>query len=170
MQDARAEADFIGGLRDAPGRVLDAGCGTGRVAIELAGRGFHTTGVDISTAMLLQARLAAPHLDWRVGDIACVRLEKRYDLVVMAGNVMIFLARHNEGRVLSNMAQHIAPGGLLVTGFYLSMGRLQLDDYDRLARRAGLSLHARYSGWQQEPWSPDSSYAVSVHERAADHE
>ncbi|MEP6774423.1 MAG: methyltransferase domain-containing protein [Chloroflexota bacterium] len=164
MLDANTEADFIEGLTAGPGWVLDAGCGTGRVAIELARRGFSTTGVDISTTMLLQARRAAPHLDWRLGDIARVRLNRRYDLVLMAGNVMIFLANGTEGRVLRNMVRHIAPGGLLVTGFYLSMSRLQLEDYDTLARLAGLRLQARYGGWQHEPWTTESSYAVSVHE------
>jgi len=164
MLDARTEANFIEGLEARPDSVLDAGCGTGRVAIELARRGFSTTGVDISTAMLLQARRSAPHLDWRLGDIGCVRLNRRYDLVLMAGNVMIFLANSTEGNVLRNMARHVAPGGLLVTGFYLSMGRLQLEEYDALARQAGLRLQARYGGWQREPWNAGSTYAVSVHE------
>ena len=158
MLDANIEADFIEVLEPIPGSVLDAGCGTGRVAIELARRGFSITGVDISTAMLLQARTAAPHLDWRLGDIARVRLNRRYDLVLMAGNVMIFLANGTEGSVLRNMARHVAPGGLLVTGFYLSMGRLQLEDYDTLARQAGLRLQARYGGWLCEPWNAEASY------------
>jgi SAM-dependent methyltransferase len=164
MLDANTEADFIEGLEARPGSVLDAGCGSGRVAIELARRGFSTTGVDISTAMLLQARRSAPHLDWRLGDIACVRLNRRYDLVLMAGNVMIFLADGMECTVLRNMASHVAPGGLLVTGFYLSMGRLQLETYDTLASHAGLRLQARYGGWHREPWNAASSYAVSVHD------
>ena len=164
MLDANTEADFIEGLEARPSSVLDAGCGTGRVATELARRGFSTTGVDISSTMLLQARRSAPHLDWRLGDIACVRLNRRYDVVLMAGNVMIFLANGTEGKVLRNMVRHVVPGGLLVTGFYLSMGRLQLEDYDILACQAGLRLQARYGGWQREPWNAESSYAVSVHD------
>ena len=163
MLDASAEATFIEGLRAGLGWVLDAGCGTGRVAIELAGRGFSTTGVDISTSMLLQARRSAPHLDWRVGNITCVRLNRRFDVIVIAGNVMIFLANGTEGEVLRNMARHLAPGGVLVAGFYLSMGRLRLEDYDRLAEQAGLRLIARYSGWGREYWHAQSNYAVSVH-------
>jgi SAM-dependent methyltransferase len=113
--------------------------------------------------MLAKARRAAPSLSWRLGDIACVRLERRFDAVVMAGNVMIFLARGTEGTVLRNMARHLAPGGRLVTGFYLSMGRLQLEEYDRLAAQAGLSLQVRYAGWRGEPWHGESEYVVSVH-------
>jgi hypothetical protein len=76
---------------------------------------------------------------------------------------MIFLERGTEGATLRNMARHLAPGGRLVTGFVLSMGYLDLDEYDRLAVEAGLVLTERYSGWRREPWQRDSKYAVSVH-------
>ena len=163
MQDAGMEADFIENLQPKPRSVLDAGCGTGRVAIELARRGFDVVGLDISTAMLAKARLSAPGLPWRLGDISRVRLERRFDAVIMAGNVMLFLAQGTEGAALRNMALHLAPGGRLITGFYLSMGRLQLDEYDRLATQAGLQLQARYAGWRHEIWNVERDYVVSVH-------
>src|SRR5690242_4255297 len=50
--------------------VLDAGCGTGRVAIELAARGFDVLGVDLDPAMLDEARRKAPGLEWVLGDLA----------------------------------------------------------------------------------------------------
>lgn len=57
----RQEAEFIielFGLH--PGHtILDIGCGTGRHAIELAKRGMHVTGVDLSTGMLAEARKGA---------------------------------------------------------------------------------------------------------------
>ncbi|MEO5951983.1 MAG: class I SAM-dependent methyltransferase [Chloroflexia bacterium] len=163
--NSNPEADFIYSLRPAPSTILDAGCGTGRLAIALYERGFSPTGVDISTSMLSKPRFSAPHLSWRLGDISCVRLEKRFDAIVLAGNVMIFLRKGTEQAVLSNMARHLAPSGTLITGFFLSMGRLQIDDYDRYAKHAGLTLEARYSGWQREPWQYNSNYAVSLHKR-----
>ncbi len=163
MLDGTAEADFIQSLQPSPRSVLDAGCGTGRVAIELARRGLDVVGIDISTAMLVRASLAAPQLSWRLGDICRVRLERRFDAIVLAGNVMLFLAKGSEELALQNMALHLAPGGSLITGFYLSMGRLQLDDFDRLAHAAGLRLQARYAGWAREPWDAACDYAVSVH-------
>ena len=45
--DVHGEVAFVLGLDPAPASVLDAGCGTGRVAIELARRGVEVVGVDV---------------------------------------------------------------------------------------------------------------------------
>ena len=161
MLSGADEADFVEGL--GARSVLDAGCGTGRVAVELARRGVDVVGVDVDPGMIARAREVAPGMTWVLGDIATVDLGRTFDVVLMAGNVMIFLQRGTEGAVLRNMARHLAPGGHLVTGFYLSMGYLDLDEYDRLADEAGLVLTQRYSGWRRERWQRESKYAVSVH-------
>jgi SAM-dependent methyltransferase len=157
------EADFI--ERFNPRSALDAGCGTGRVAIELSRRRIEVVGVDIDEGRLSVARETAPQLEWHLGDLATIDLDRRFDAIVMAGNVMIFLAPGTEGAVLANMARHLAPCGVLVTGFQLAMGYLELDDYDRLAREAGLTLRERWSSWQRDSFDGYSSYAVSVHNR-----
>ena len=54
----------------APASVLDAGCGTGRVAIELAHRGVVVVGVDRDPDMIDLARAKAPELRWVVADLA----------------------------------------------------------------------------------------------------
>ena len=51
--DVHGEADFV--MRYRPASVLDAGCGTGRVAIELARRGVDVVGVDVDASMLATA-------------------------------------------------------------------------------------------------------------------
>lgn len=163
------EATFVASL---PGQsVLDAGCGTGRVAIELARRGYEVAGADLDPSMLEVARRNAPQLEWYEGDLATITLTpaaglgtpRRFDTIVMAGNVMIFLAPGSEPAVLRNLAQHLAPGGALVAGFQLQPGTLSLHTYDQLALQAGLVLAERWATWDRQPWSPDSNYAVSVH-------
>jgi SAM-dependent methyltransferase len=149
-----------------PASVLDAGCGTGRVAIELARRGLDVTGVDVDRSMLDVARSKAPELPWVVGDLAEVDLGRTFDVVVLAGNVMIFLAPGTEARVVANMARHIEPGGALVAGFSLEPGRLALADYDALADAAGLLRAERWATWDREPFR-SGNYAVSVHRRPA---
>ncbi|MDQ3930445.1 MAG: class I SAM-dependent methyltransferase [Chloroflexota bacterium] len=163
-ENVHGEADFVEAYR--PRSVLDAGCGTGRVAIELARRGISVVGVDIDPNLLASARNKAPHLEWHLADISIVQLGRRFDAIVMAGNVMIFLAPGSEGAVLKNMAAHLGTGGVLITGFHLSMGYLELDRYDPLAEEAGLVLGERYSTWDRAPWRGSDTYAVSVHRLA----
>jgi SAM-dependent methyltransferase len=149
-----------------PYRVLDAGCGTGRMSIELTRRGLDTVGVDLDEVMLKQAWAKAPQLDWRLGDLSLIDLDGRFDVIVLAGNVMIYLTPGTEAATLGNMARHLKPGGLLVAGFELTPKTwtdLTLETYDALAAAAGLSLAARWSTWEQAPWKRDDRYAVSVH-------
>lgn len=162
------EADLI--LSYSPQAMLDAGCGTGRVAIEVARRGVEVVGVDISPEMVGKARAAAPHLDWRLSDLAVVQLHRRFDVIVMAGNVVIFLKRESEQQVVQNMARHLAPNGLLIAGFQRSMDRayVTLEEYDSIASTAGLALRERYSGWDRAPWRWDSPFSVSVHQLLVD--
>jgi SAM-dependent methyltransferase len=148
-----------------PARVLDAGCGTGRVAIELAARGFDVVGVDLDPVMLDAARLKAPKLEWVLGDLTQLRLHREFDAALLAGNVMLFVGPGTEADVLTRVAAHVVPGGLVVAGFQLS-GRLALDDYDAAAEHAALELIARYSTWDREPFT-GGDYAVSVHRRLA---
>jgi SAM-dependent methyltransferase len=162
--------------------VLDAGCGTGRVAIEMARRGFDVVGLDADPSMLSAARDKAPDIEWVLGDLSDFDLfeadgrsaegprggegpppRRRFDAAVMAGNVMIFVVPGTEGAVLERLAVHLRPGGLVVAGFQLIPGRLSLDRYDELAAAAGLTLAERYATWDRKPWSPGGDYAVSVH-------
>lgn len=173
-RDMHGEATFVASLLAPGAAVLDAGCGTGRVALELARRGFEVVGADLDPAMLDGARAKAPGLDWRLADLAAADLpaalgigpERRFDAVVAAGNVLIFLEPGTEAAVVANLAGLVAPGGVLVAGFQLD-GHLPLDDYDRYCRRAGLALSERWATWDREPWAAGGEYAVSVHRAAA---
>jgi len=159
------EADLISRL--GPRSVLDAGCGTGRVAVELARRGMDVAGVDVDAGMLGVARAKSTAVAWTLGDLAVVDLGRRFDMVVMAGNVMIFLASGTEAAVMANLARHVEPAGALVAGFSLEPGRLVLDAYDRHAAAAGLQLAGRWSTWEQDPFT-GGAYAVSLHRRPDD--
>ena len=159
--DVHGEADFVTDL--GARSVLDAGCGTGRVAIELARRGIDVVGVDLDPAMLEAARDKAPELTWVEADLATVDLRRTFDVVTMAGNVMIFVASGTQGPIVARMAAHLAPGGCLVAGFSLRPNGLDLARYDRLAEAAGLELAERWASWDRDPFQPGDRYAVSVH-------
>lgn len=159
------EADLVIELLDArrDATVLDAGCGTGRVAIELDRRGFPVAGVDLDPANLAVARRRAPHIEWHEADLARLDLGRRFDVVVAAGNVMIFLTPGTHRDVVTAMAEHLQPAGMLIAGFSLRPGSLDPRGYDDLCAAAGLRLQQRWSSWDREPAGGD--YQVSVHVR-----
>ena len=166
-RDVHGEASFVMGYH--PATVLDAGCGTGRIAIELARRGVAVVGLDIDREMLAAALAKDSGVEFLRADLVDFTLvtatdeAKRFDLVVAAGNVMIFLEPGTETRAVANMAGHLEPEGLLVSGFQLLPDRYSLDAYDAACDRAGLDLLDRFSTWDRDPWSIDAGYAVSVH-------
>jgi AcrR family transcriptional regulator/SAM-dependent methyltransferase len=166
-QPVHGEADLIASL--GPGPVLDAGCGTGRVAIELARRGIDVVSVDLDADMIAAASAKAPELSWLVADLANMQLDRRFPIVAMAGNVMLFARPADHRLIVHTLASHLEPGGLLVAGFTLEPGGLGLGDYDRLCRSCGLVLEERWSTWDRQRFVTGGAYHVSVHRRTERH-
>jgi 2-polyprenyl-3-methyl-5-hydroxy-6-metoxy-1,4-benzoquinol methylase len=156
-RDLHGEARYVDALLPRNGRVLDAGCGTGRVAVELAARGHRVTGVDSDASMLEVAR-RSPGVRWELGDLASIDLDETYDVVVMAGNVIVFVEPGTEQQVVDRCAAHLAPGGLLVSGWRTD--RLARTSYDVLV--AGLEPVARHATWDGDPWRDDADWCVAV--------
>jgi SAM-dependent methyltransferase len=170
--DVHGEATFVAGLVEAPARVLDAGCGTGRVAIRLAELGYAVVGVDVDASMLAMAREEAPHLDWRVADLAVLDTGQLFDVVLVAGNTIPLL----EPGTLDDTARHLAAqldaGGLLVCGFGLDDAHLPsgcpvtpLAEVDAAFAAAGLEPVDRFSTWDRAAYDEDAGYVVTVHSR-----
>jgi len=161
-ESVHGEADFVCTL--GPASVLDAGCGTGRVATELQRRDIDVVGVDLDPAMLAKARSKAPGIPWVEADLVDLDLGRTFEAVVAAGNVMIYLGPGTEGRVVAALARHLSPGGWLIAGFQLDEGRLDLATYDAHAAAAGLEPVHRWATWDRQPYE-GGPYAVSVHRR-----
>jgi SAM-dependent methyltransferase len=153
------EADLVERLGG--GTVLDAGCGTGRVAIELARRGHDVVGVDLDGDLLARARAKAPELAWVEADLAAVSLGRSFDVVVLAGNVLLFCRPEDRAAIVSALAIHVAPAGCLVAGYSIEPG-VELDAYDSWCRDAGLGLDTRWATWAGDPYL-GGPYAVSLH-------
>jgi SAM-dependent methyltransferase len=160
--DPHGEATFVRGYE--PSSVLDAGCGTGRVAIELARHGIEAVGVDVDASMLATARRVAPEIDWVQADLTELDLGRTFELVVMAGNVPLFTPPGTEPALVAGVARHVAPGGLLIAGFSTDRG-FTAAAYDQHASAAGLTLAERFATWDRAHWSERDTYAVSVHRR-----
>jgi SAM-dependent methyltransferase len=160
--DVHGEADFVAAR--SPRSVLDAGCGTGRVAVELARRGIDVVGVDRDGGMLAVARRRAPHIPWVRADLAAFTLARTFDAVVLAGNVPLFATPGTQAAMVACCARHVTPGGVLIAGFQLGRG-YELAAYDRDTVGAGLTLAERFATWESEPLGDRPAYAVSVHRR-----
>ena len=170
-EDVHGEASFVTALVAPSARVLDAGCGTGRVAIRLAELGYDVVGVDLDASMLRQAREEAPDLDWRLGDLAELDTGEVFDVVLVAGNTIPLL----EPGTLAGAARHLAAqvrpeGGLLVCGFGLDLAHLPrgcpvtpLTEVDAAFAAAGLEPVERFSAWDRTAHDEAEGYVVTVH-------
>lgn len=172
-KDVHGEASFCAALLPEGARVLDAGCGTGRVMIRLAELGHDCVGIDLDASMLDVARERAPELPWYRTDLAdfdpaALGITADFDLVVAAGNVMPLLTPGTEATVVARLAGALRPGGLLVAGFGLDAAHLPVEptitlpEYDEHCAAAGLALVDRFSTWEAAPYE-GGGYAVSVH-------
>lgn len=166
------EADLVMSFH--PESVLDAGCGTGRVALELARRGVLVVGADREASMLEVARARgadlvahepAARLSFVLSDLSELSLGASFDVVVMAGNVPLFTEKGTEATLVLGCARHVRSGGLLVAGFQLGRS-YSLESYDRHCRAAGLELLTRYGTWDAAPFEEAGDYAVSVHRKS----
>lgn len=164
--DLAGEARMIDAMLPRGARVLDAGCGPGRVGGELVRRGHTVVGVDVDPVLVEAARADHPDGTWLVGDLAELDLPaagvaEPFDVAVMAGNVLTFLAPGTEAEVLRRIRAHLVPGGRLVVGFGAGRGypfnTLALD-----AREAGLHVEHRFATWDLRPFEPDSDFLVAV--------
>ena len=153
-------------MRDhAPTSVLDAGCGTGRVGRELARLGLDVVGVDLDAEMLETARAKAPSVDWIHGDITAIDLNRTFEVVILAGNVINFVAADRRRLAIENMARHVQPGGLLINGHSIRPDGCSPADLDTWAVNAGLLLAEHWSTWQRDAFDSSSTYSLSVHRR-----
>ena len=160
--DLEGEARLVDAMVQPGSRLLDAGCGTGRLAGALHRRGHDVVAVDADPQLIAAARQDHPGPQFQVADLAELDLdEDPFDLVVCAGNVMVFLAPGSEQRVLDRLRAHTRPGGRIVIGFrrepYYSY-----DQFDEDVAATGLSLEYRFSTWSLDPFSAASTFAVSV--------
>ena len=170
-RDLAGEARLIDAMAPRSARILDAGCGPGRVGSTLAGLGHEVVGVDVDPVLIAEAQREHPGATWLVGDLAELDLPASgiaadFDLIVSAGNVMTFLAPSTRSLVVSRLGEHLAAGGRLVVGFGADRG-YSFDEFRADAEAAGLNLDLEVSTWDLRPFDEESDFLISVLSRPA---
>ncbi|AYY14335.1 class I SAM-dependent methyltransferase [Actinobacteria bacterium YIM 96077] len=165
-EDLAGEARFVDAMLPRGARVLDAGCGTGRVGAELHARGHVVVGVDADPDLIDAAAADYPGPTWLVADLAEFDLEvagqqEPFDAAVLAGNVMVFLAPGTETDVLARMRACVKLEGFVVIGFHVNR-ELALKDFDSYVADAGLRIEHRFATWHLDAWHDDADFAVTV--------
>lgn len=164
--DLAGEARFVDAMLARGARVLDAGCGPGRVGGELAARGHEVVGVDVDPVLIEAAETDHPGPTWLVGDLAELDLPARgiddpFDAIICCGNVMTFLAPSTRRLVLAALGRHLATQGRIAIGF--GAGRdYDFGDYRADVEAAGLRVELELSTWDLRPFADDSDFLVSV--------
>jgi 2-polyprenyl-3-methyl-5-hydroxy-6-metoxy-1,4-benzoquinol methylase len=155
--------------------ILDAGCGTGSLALMLAAEGYGVTGVDFSPEMIARARAkdTAGKVDWRVGDIAALALGETFDAALSVADVFNHLETPDAWEsALRSVGAHLRPGGLVFVDAMTCRG-LERMDVQSVQERDGVTLilaivyerAARRSTLKVVSFAP-SSAGAGVYERA----
>ncbi|MDO4686466.1 MAG: class I SAM-dependent methyltransferase [Corynebacterium sp.] len=161
-RDINGEARLIDALAPRNARILDAGCGTGRVGGYLAQRGHQVTGVDLDPILIGYAQRDFPESDWHVGDLCNGEIpEGTFDVIVSAGNVMGFLPVEGRIPALRAHAEHLAHDGRAVIGFGAGRG-WSFQEFLNDAAQAGLVPSLLLSSWELDPFTEDADFLVAI--------
>lgn len=164
--DLAGEARFVDAMAPRGARILDAGCGPGRVGGYLATAGHDVVGVDVDPALIEAAEQDHPGPRWLVGDLAELDLPARgitepFDVIVSAGNVMTFLAPSTRAQVLGRLRAHLGGEGRAVIGF--GAGRdYEFVEFFEDAAEAGFAPDLLLSTWDLRPFTDDSDFLVAL--------
>lgn len=164
--DLAGEARFIDALAPRSARILDAGCGPGRVGSALAALGHEVVGVDVDPELIAAAEHDHPGPRWLVGDLAELDLAAHgftagFDVILSVGNVMPFLAASTRRPVLARLAAHLGDGGRLVVGFGSGRG-YEFTEFFEDAEQVGLVHELSLATWDLRPFRDDSDFLIAV--------
>ena len=164
--DLAGEARLVDAMAPRASRILDAGCGPGRVGAILHELGHVVVGVDVDPVLIAAAVADHPGPLWLVADLAELDLpthgiDEGFDVVVAAGNVMAFLAPSTRRQVLERLRAHLRDDGRIVIGFGIQRD-YEYDDFFSDVDASGLVVDVRLSTWDLRPFTHDSEFLVAA--------
>ena len=115
------------------GRILELGCGTGRVALDLASRGHDVAALDSDPELVdelrARARRAGVSVRGEVGDARSFELGSQFALVLAPMQIVqLFGSRDGRESMLRCVRRHLQPGGLLAVALADPFEGIQPED------------------------------------------
>jgi SAM-dependent methyltransferase len=176
-EDIDGEARLVDVLAPRQGRVLDAGAGLGRVAAACAARGHDVTAVEKDPDLVARSRRLFPDVPMVESDILGLSSElleqqgrpSSYDVVVVVGNVMIYLADDTEPRALRTLGDLLVPDGRILVGFNPEKGPqfsrdYPVEEFRAHVEEAGLVVQHQFGSYDLA--APSDDYVLAVLRRA----
>jgi 2-polyprenyl-3-methyl-5-hydroxy-6-metoxy-1,4-benzoquinol methylase len=165
-EDLAGEARLVDAMVPRRARILDAGCGPGRLSGALHERGHTVHGVDADPVLIAAAEQDHPGPTYSVANLAELELsaigaDEPFDAVILAGNVMVFLAPGTETEVLRRMNACMRSGGFVIVGFHTDR-HLSVAEFDGFVTASGMRLEHRFATWDLKAWDADADFAISV--------
>ncbi len=111
------ESFYLSLAHEVGGPVLELGCGTGRMTIPMAKAGLEITGLDVTSAMLEQARRKAGDLpiQWMEADVRSFHLGRQFNFIFECGSVFMHMLSNADQRAfLQHVYEHLADAGRFV--------------------------------------------------------
>lgn len=135
-KDYKAECDFVEQVfqkysHSRISTILELGCGTGGHAIPLAKKGYKVSGIDISEAMIAEAREKAKgtnlSLDFQVMDLRSFNLGGTYDACISMFAVIGYVTDTKDMlSTLKNVRKHLGSASLFVFDFWNGLAVLRI--------------------------------------------
>ncbi|HLF71311.1 MAG TPA: class I SAM-dependent methyltransferase [Dehalococcoidia bacterium] len=171
-------------------KVLELGCGTGRVTIPIAEAGVGVAGLDSSPAMLEIARSKAPDASnprWVEADMRDFDLGERFGLIIIPfRSFQHLLTEPDQLACLERVREHLLPGGRFALNIFnpdprllelakrdvdprsfisrverrMRLRHVTRDEIERLLARAGFEVEALYGWFDKRPFTAESSEMV----------
>lgn len=130
---AKLDISFLSDMADQHGDpILELCCGTGRIAVPLAEKGWQVTGIDVSDSMLEVAKRKSSQVNWLKADVTNFEVEDKFSLIIFPLNSIFHLLRIEDlESCFQCVKKHLKPEGIFIVdtfNFYTKAGLEDLWD------------------------------------------
>ncbi|UUZ57819.1 class I SAM-dependent methyltransferase [Nocardioides sp. B-3] len=163
--DVAGEARPADALVGRHARILDVGSGMGRISAALTARGHDVVATEPDPALREQSQSTYGDVPVLPHEALAIPQLEPFDLIVVVGNVMVYVAEDTERAVLAHLRSLLAPGGRIPVGFHLTGTKngsrvYPADEFVADVTVAGLSVDWRFGSYELH--APNDDYAVWV--------